>query len=331
MYALFTTLTSILAIAEGTFIRKWNLPGCPVPGVSVRKNSIPAGHCLDEGKLRGGSVRIGNLPSNIDISVPYSGRGGGGRNGLTHCASPKITQTRFGDINCYSNTNLGTGTWIHCSRNFGVQQCLNMHSHPKRNWDGSIDLDQYGEQGSQGFVDAEEASLPPTSFHDGSGKQISEEEYNKLAELEQFHISNGSLHLLYPEYYAPDYVLKYDDSLDEWPQESAEDYKREDEHLDAEKRNLPFPTLKKRAHIDTTVYVDTRCRGEILARPQKAGVCHATVNGASINVERLSKNCYVDGYSNDSCAGSASLAVRKGARDGCYDIDTFTSVIVRCD
>lgn len=331
MQALIASFLAVVAVTEGTFIKKWAMPGCPGPGASMRCNSLPSGECCDKGRLTGGSVRIGNLPSDVDISVPYSGRGGGGRNGPTHCANPKFTQVRTGDINCYSNTNLGTGIWIHCSRHFSPTQCLNMQSHPKRSIDGSVDPDQFGEQGQPGYIDEEEASLPPISFHDGSGKQISEDEFNALVDLEEFHMKNGSLNFLYPEYFPPDYALHYNEETDGWSGEIEGEYAPDEEQFDAEKRELPAPTLKKRAHIDTTVYVDVQCRGEILARPQRAGVCHPTVNGASINVQRLSKNCYVDGFSNDRCSAGSQLAVGKGARNGCYDIDSFSSVIVRCD
>jgi hypothetical protein len=63
-------LTTLLAAADATFIRKWNLQGCPEHGVSSRCNRLPAGHCCNHGSYIGGSVQIANMPSFVDIAVP---------------------------------------------------------------------------------------------------------------------------------------------------------------------------------------------------------------------------------------------------------------------
>jgi hypothetical protein len=54
------------------------------------------------------------------------------------------------------------------------------------------------------------------------------------------------------------------------------------------------------------------------------------INGASIYVESLPKNCEVDVYTNANCKGSPDLDAAKGAAEGCYDADDFTSSKVRC-
>lgn len=53
-----------------TYVKKWALQGCG-DGAVKRCNSLPAGHCCNKGRVRGGSVRIDNLPSYIDAAVPY--------------------------------------------------------------------------------------------------------------------------------------------------------------------------------------------------------------------------------------------------------------------
>jgi hypothetical protein len=139
-------------------------------------------------------------------TLPYPS--GHGKNGATRCASPKVSQARPGDISCYSNPRVGTGIWIHCSRYFSTSQCLSMSSAPhKRDTDGldHIDFDP----NHPGFIDEEEAALPPISFHGLDGKLISEDEYNRTSELERAHELNGTLHLLYPDHYPHDYMDWY--------------------------------------------------------------------------------------------------------------------------
>jgi hypothetical protein len=103
------SLATLLAAVDATFIRKWNLRACPEHGVSARCNRLPAGHCCNHGNYVGGSVQIANLPSFIDIAVPYSVRSSHGKNGATRCALPKVSEARPGDISCYSNPRVGTG------------------------------------------------------------------------------------------------------------------------------------------------------------------------------------------------------------------------------
>ena len=223
MKSLLILLLSLALTTRATFIKKWNLFGCPSGGMSERCNSLPQGFCCNKGTLRGGSVRIDNLPSYVDIAVPYNGRRRG--DGMsqaqpTHCANIKFSQIRNGAINCYSGDKLGTGTWIHCSRNINPRQCLQMHSHPKRSEgkdsdgdmaeDEMLDLSQYGTP-HPGYIDEEEAALPYKSYHDGTGKQISKEEYDIMAAIEKAHEANGTLHWLYPETFPPDYMDYYYD------------------------------------------------------------------------------------------------------------------------
>jgi hypothetical protein len=200
--------TLLTAAADATFVRKWNLQGCPEHGVSSRCNRLPAGHCCNHGSYIGGSVQIANMPSFVDIAVPYSGRSGHGKNGATRCASPKVSQARPGDISCYSNPRVGTGIWIHYSRHFTSSQCLSMSSAPhKRELDGAdaIDFDP----NHPGYIDEEEAALPPISFHGPNGELISEDEFDRMSELERAHELNGTLHLLYPDHYPHDYMDWY--------------------------------------------------------------------------------------------------------------------------
>jgi hypothetical protein len=150
-------LATLLVVADATFIEKWNLQGCPSGGISSRCNNIPPGECCNKGRLVGGSVRIANMPSDVDVAVPYSGRIGGGSNGATRCNSVKLSQVRFGDINCYSNLKLSFGLLIHCSRSIPASMCISQSSVPMKRSDGEAD--------HPGFVDKEEAALPPfTSF-----------------------------------------------------------------------------------------------------------------------------------------------------------------------
>ena len=62
----------------------------------------------------------------------------------------------------------------------------------------------------------------------------------------------------------------------------------------------------------------------------KNGKCFTTINGASIFVNSLPKNCEVDVYTDAKCKGKADLDAGKGAGAGCYDADDFTSFKVRC-
>jgi hypothetical protein len=338
-------LTALLATADATYIKKWNLQGCPDGGYSMRCNNLPAGHCCDMGRFVGGSVKIDNLPSFVDISVPYSGRSGGGSNGATRCASPKLSQVRFGNLNCYSNPRIGTGLWLHCSRSLGAQQCISQSSVPhKRNSEG-VSSAEASETSHLGYSDEEEANLPPVSFHGLNGEQVSEEEYERMSALEIAHEANGTLHLLYPDFYPPnytDYYWLYTDNST-----FAEDHEDEAFTTDTSTTTAISPNdahrraavgvdkeprdLQKRTSVDVVSYVNKQCRGELLARDtRKDGKCFTTINGASIYVQSLPKNCEVDVYTNGKCKGKPDLDAAKGASEGCYDADNFTSFKVRC-
>lgn len=62
-----------------------------------------------------------------------------------------------------------------------------------------------------------EDELPAHSYHGPHGRQISEEEYERLVALEEFHEEQGTLHLLYPEQYEEGYSIpeEYYDNDDE--------------------------------------------------------------------------------------------------------------------
>jgi hypothetical protein len=77
----------------------------------------------------------------------------------------------------------------------------------KRELDGAdaIDFDP----NHPGYIDEEEAALPPISFHGPNGELISEDELDRMSELERAHELNGTLHLLYPDHYPHDYMDWY--------------------------------------------------------------------------------------------------------------------------
>lgn len=205
-------LATLLAAGDTTFIRKWNLAGCAQGGVSSRCNRIPAGHCCNQGRVIGGSVRIDNLPSFVDISVPYVGREGTRRNGGTmRCGSVQYTAVRAGNIGCYSDSRVGTGLWIHCSRYFNTNQCLSTSSAPHKRDTVTGDFEELDfDPNHPGYIDEEEAALPSVSFHGLNGELISEDEFNRMSELELAHETNGTLHLLYPDHYPHDYMEWYE-------------------------------------------------------------------------------------------------------------------------
>jgi len=218
-------LATLIAAADATYIRKWNLQGCPNGGVSQRCNSLPAGRCCEQGRVQGGSVRIANMPSYVDIAVPYSGRNGGGSNGQTRCNTPKLNQVRFGDINCCSNPRIGTGLWIHCSRSLSANQCISMSSapHNKRDVDEIPQALKDFNPNHPGYISEAEADLPPLSYHGLNGEQISEEQFNRMSDLEIAHEANGTLHLLYPDHYPANYLDWYPSPTDETAAEEPEE------------------------------------------------------------------------------------------------------------
>lgn len=63
-------------------------------------------------------------------------------------------------------------------------------------------------------------------YHDQNGQEISEEEYERLAELEMKHEREGTLHLLYPDI--------YDENYREWYDRLAEDTEEDSEESEAE-------------------------------------------------------------------------------------------------
>jgi hypothetical protein len=247
------SLATLLAAVDATFIRKWNLRACPEHGVSARCNRIPAGHCCNHGNYIGGSVQIANMPSFVDIAVPYSGRSGHSKNGSTRCALPKVSEARPGDISCYSNPRVGTGVWIHCSRYFHTSQCLSMSSAPhKRDIEGSQALDNF-DPNHHGYIDEEEAALPPISFHGLNSEQISEDEFNRMTELELVHELNGTLHLLYPDHYPHNYMDWYSLLADN--STAAEDLEDASHALDAASAQPTSPAIEPRS---TTAGTDTK-------------------------------------------------------------------------
>lgn len=291
-----TACLATIPAVQATYIRKWNLGGCG-DGVSERCNGLPSGQCCAMGRPVGGSVRIGNMPSYVDIAVPYNGnRAAAMMNDRNQgwCHRVRLSDIQFGDLSCLTRTGLGTGIWIACGSRFDARTCFSQHSHPKRDLDGnfSLSLSDFGEQGHPGFIDAEEAALPPKSYHDAYGNQIDWDEYNRLADLELEHEANGTLHLLYPDLYdAP---------------------------------------LEKRGHpIDISVYVDKGCHGERLARIHTEG-CHNTPNGAGIFMHSLPNNCEVLTYTRAHCKGGKHLDIGHGAAQGCFDSGNFNSLRVKC-
>ncbi|KAK4633153.1 hypothetical protein CLAFUR0_03763 [Fulvia fulva] len=156
-------LTPLLSLADATFIRKWNLGGCG-SSTSMRCNRIPSGRCCATGRPTGGSVRIANMPSYVDLAVPYDGNRAAdmmGNHQLGHCSRVRFSDTQFGDLNCLTRNNLGTGIWIACASRASARNCISMHSHPKRDVDGfsTLDLANFPDQGQPGYVDDEEAAL----------------------------------------------------------------------------------------------------------------------------------------------------------------------------
>lgn len=312
--------------------------GCTAEFASHHARSRPTN--FEAGLIQGGSVKIDNLPTPIDIAVPFSGRNGGGSNGATRCKHPIITQARPYYLNCYSRSTLGTGLWIHCSQALSAQQCLNGGSHGKRltETDETFDISQFGEQGHPGFIDEEEAALPPISYHAIDGSLISSEEFRRWQEREKAHEANGTLHHLYPEHYDADYMLSYHNESTEFEETSpsiqgSQDSKPQEAEEPEHQTGPVTPRLRTRQRLDVfevAVFVDVQCRGAKLATMTEYNKCYTTDNGASLVVERLPKECYVHGYSGPHCKGPGNLAVGQGAGDGCYDIDSFNSARIIC-
>jgi hypothetical protein len=79
----------------------------------------------------------------------------------------------------------------------------------ERSSDGDSSTIGASEAGHLGCIDEEEAALPPVSYHKPDGEQISKEEFDKMSALEIAHEANGTLHLLYPDVYHPNYIDYY--------------------------------------------------------------------------------------------------------------------------
>lgn len=287
---------ALVPAIQATYIKKWNLGGCG--GSSYQRcNRLPSGECCGKGRPTGGSMRIGNMPHDYDIAVPYNGnRAAAMMNDRDHgwCKSVRLSDVQFGDLNCLSKPGLGTGIWLACASRLSAQVCFSHHSHPKREIDfnDTMPLSEFGEQGHPGFIDEEEAALPEMSYHDAYGNQMEWDDYNRLADLELEHEANGTLHLLYPDLYEA-------------------------------------PLEKRKENIDLSVFVNKGCHGQRLARIHKEG-CTDTPNGAGVLLHSLPNNCNVFAYTRANCVGDRHLDVGEGARKGCYDAGNFNSLTVEC-
>lgn len=197
-----------------------------------------------------------------------------------------------------------------------------------------------------GYIDEYEASLPEISHHDAAGNLISEEEFDRIVELELAHEANGTLHLLYPDSYPPDYAeYMYDIPNNYTLAEFIEAKKLERLSLDnfaagqedastgsvatdhAEARNTLFDRAPS---IDVAAYPNNDCRGERLGVATEAGVCHNTINGGGLAKVALPDNCEVYVYDATGCVENEDLVVGEGVRDGCYTSGNFNSFRVAC-
>ena len=109
------------------------------------------------------------------------------------------------------------------------------------------------EAGHLGYIDAEEAALPPVSYHKPDGEQISKEEFDRMSALEFAHEANGTLYLLYPDFYPSNYMDYYHLPSDN--PTFAEDFEDVNTARDTCPATVTLPTSEARG---STTAIDTK-------------------------------------------------------------------------